>query len=70
MFSIAPRQDNSAYHQLGLSSGSGKEFGNGQHSNDTSLDKLHGKLLSFYRITFTISFAATLLLLQKNWIIK
>ncbi|CAG9129481.1 unnamed protein product [Plutella xylostella] len=37
-----PRQDNSAYHQLGLSSGSGKEFGNGQHSNDTSLDKLHG----------------------------
>ncbi|KAL4705992.1 hypothetical protein ACJJTC_005678, partial [Scirpophaga incertulas] len=37
------RQDNSAYHHLGLASGVGNDgFLNGQHSNDPSLDKLQG----------------------------
>ncbi|CAH0725462.1 unnamed protein product, partial [Brenthis ino] len=37
------RQDNSAYHHLGLSSGVGTDgFLNGQHSNDPSMDKLQG----------------------------
>ncbi|XP_060804907.1 disks large homolog 5 [Amyelois transitella] len=37
------RQDNSAYHHLGLTSGGGNDgFLNGQHSNDPSLDKLQG----------------------------
>ncbi|XP_047992200.1 disks large homolog 5 isoform X2 [Leguminivora glycinivorella] len=37
------RQDNSAYHHLGLASGVGTDgFLNGQHSNDPSLDKLQG----------------------------
>ncbi|KAM3956975.1 LOW QUALITY PROTEIN: MAGUK family member discs large 5 [Aphomia sociella] len=37
------RQDNSAYHHLGLSSGVGNDgFLNGQHSNDPSLDKFQG----------------------------
>ncbi|XP_059054689.1 disks large homolog 5 [Achroia grisella] len=39
----AHRQDNSAYHHLGLSSGVGNDgFLNGQHSNDPSLDKFQG----------------------------
>ncbi|XP_053610257.1 disks large homolog 5 [Plodia interpunctella] len=37
------RQDNSAYHHLGLASGGGNDgFLNGQHSNDPSMDKLQG----------------------------
>ncbi|XP_072944694.1 disks large homolog 5 [Epargyreus clarus] len=36
------RQDNSAYHHLGLSSGGTDGFLNGQHSNDPSIDKLSG----------------------------
>ncbi|XP_045500224.1 disks large homolog 5 [Colias croceus] len=37
------RQDNTAYHHMGLSSGVGNDgFLNGQHSNDPSMDKLQG----------------------------
>ncbi|CAH2230037.1 jg20247 [Pararge aegeria aegeria] len=40
---VKSRQDNSAYHHLGLSSGVGTDgFLNGQHSNDPSMDKLQG----------------------------
>ncbi|XP_045775276.1 disks large homolog 5 isoform X1 [Maniola jurtina] len=40
---VKSRQDNSAYHHLGLSSGVGNDgFLNGQHSNDPSMDKLQG----------------------------
>ncbi|XP_028035667.1 disks large homolog 5 [Bombyx mandarina] len=42
----ATRQDNSAYHHLGLASGVGNDgFLNGQHSNDPSLDKLQGMVV-------------------------